>query len=126
MADAVWVQEDPTKDRDSVIQPFHSLSTGIRCLGDTSGTASDHIHLHYWSSEADSGLNMDPRSGEVSEDGNLFGDFLGVFALAIEALAGGAIGSGTAAIEAAKHFFGPSGKEYDLTDLLKPPLPKQP
>lgn len=116
-----WVQVDPSLNRDDVIQWFHNVSTGNRVWGKTSGTLSSNIHL-FRQDGSDSGLNLDATSGQVSKDGNLLGDVLAIGALALEAAVGGAVGVGSAAVNASKTFFAPDGSPIDLTGLIFPPL----
>lgn len=120
MAREQWVQTDPTLNRDDVIQWFHNLTTNNRVYGKTNGFASSNIHLFYQNGE-DSGLNLDPVSGEVSHDGNILGDLLAISMVLVAGAAGGALGASGIAVDSAKELFGPGGK-IDLTQLIFPPL----
>jgi hypothetical protein len=76
-SDYLWVQANPSLNRDDVLQYFVNIQTGQRVWGRTSGSFSDHIHL-YSLAGADSHYNMDPVSGEISKDGNFFGLFISI------------------------------------------------
>jgi hypothetical protein len=71
----LWMQADPTLDRDLLLQWFVNGRTGARVYGRTSGTLSDHIHL-YALTGVDTGCNLDPASGVLKTDGGLLGDLL--------------------------------------------------
>lgn len=122
MAVDQWVQSDTSLNRDNVIQWFHNTSTGNRVYGKTNGFASSNIHLFYQNGE-DSGLNLDPVSGEVSHDGNILGDLLAISMVLVAGAAGGALGASGVAVDSAKNLFGPEQGKIDLTQLIFPPLP---
>lgn len=120
MADPQWLQTDPSLDRDDIEQWFANVHTGNRVWGRTSGTLSDHVHL-YFRNGTDSGLNLDPMTGEVSRDGNVLGDILAVAIIGIAAAAGGAVGAGEAALsDTAKNVFDPSAPSIPA-GLIFPP-----
>lgn len=121
MADPQWVQTDPSLDRDRVIQWFHNVHTGNRVYGATDGTMSDHIHLRFQDG-SNSGLNLDPVTGDVSRDGNVLGTLLAIGILAVEAGVGGALSATGAAVDTAKGFFGPDGQPINMTGLIFPPI----
>jgi hypothetical protein len=95
MATPQWIQVDPTLDRDDVLQFFVNVTTKNRVYGRTDGTLSDHIHLRFLNG-TNSGLNLDPVTGDVTADGNALGDVLAValLALAVTSGAGAAVGAG--------------------------------
>jgi len=120
----LWQQDDDALDRDVDLQWFSEIKTGVSVYGRTSGTASNHIHLYHHDTGADSGLNLDPRTGIVSRDGNPIGDVLATAVVGLEGIAGSLIGSGVAAVNAAKRIASPSGEAVDLTGLVfAPPHP---
>jgi hypothetical protein len=120
----LWQQDDDSLDRDVDLQWFSEIHTGVSVYGRTSGTASNHIHLHRYGSGVDSGLNLDPRTGIIARDGNLLGDVLATAVVGLEGVIGSVIGSGIAAVNAAKRLTAPSGEEIDLTGLVfAPPHP---
>jgi hypothetical protein len=96
----LWTQNDPTLDRDVVLQWFVNTRTGARVYGRTSGFASDHIHL-YSLSGVDTGCNLDPASGALKTNGGLLGDLLTVVgaaaAVAVPGLGGVVAGAVLAA-----------------------------
>jgi len=102
-----WVQQDPTLNRDDVLQYFHNTVTGVRVYGKTSGTMSDHIHMFFLDG-TDSGLNLDPVSGEIKRDGNVLGLITALVVIGIAGAAGGALGGGLGAAQGAKYLFDPS------------------
>ena len=120
----LWQQDDDALDRDVDLQWFSEIKTGVSVYGRTSGTASDHIHLYHFETGADSGLNLDPRTGIVARDGNLIGDLLATAVVGLEGVAGSLLGSGVAAVNAAKALTAPNGERIDLTGLVfAPPHP---
>jgi hypothetical protein len=118
MAADQWVQVDPTLNRDDVLQYFVNIHTKNRVYGRTDGTMSDHIHLHFLNG-TNSGLNLDPASGEISADGNVLGDLLSAGLLAIAASSGNVMAIGAAA-DTAKGLFDPSSPNVP-SGLVFPP-----
>jgi len=122
-----WVQQDPTLNRDEVLQYGVNVHTGIRVWGKTCGFASDHWHLFYQNG-MDSGLNLDPVSGEISRDGNVLGLIFAMVILGIAGAAGGALGAAEGGVaESAKYLFDPSNPSNPsiLAGLIFPPAPKE-
>lgn len=119
---ALWLQVDPSLNRDDIDQWFRNVVTGNRVFGRTDGSFSDHIHLRFPSTGVNSGLNLDPQTGEVSKDGNVLGDLLALGILIAEAGVGGAFGVTGAAVATAKGILGPDGQPIDLAGLIFPPV----
>ena len=115
-----WVQTLPSLNRDDTLQFFHNIHSGNRVYGRTDGTVSDHIHLRFQDGR-NSGLNLDPVSGDVSQDGNVLGNLEALAIIALAAAVGGAVGAGEAALsDTAKNVFDPSAPSIPA-GLIFPP-----
>lgn len=121
-SDYQWVREAGAKyDRDDVLQYFVNIHTGIRCYGRTDGFDSDKIHLRFRDG-TNSGLNLDPVSGDIKPNGNAWGDVVAVALMGLAMTAGGALGAG-ASIDGAKNLFDSTVPHADVpAGLLFPPL----
>ena len=107
-----WVQTLPDLNRDDTLQFFHNIHTGNRVYGRTDGTLSANIHLRFLDGR-NSGLNLDPVSGDVSQDGNVLGNLEALAIIALAAAVGGAVGAGEAALsDTAKNVFDPSARPF--------------
>lgn len=116
-----WIQTDPSLNRDDVIQWFHNITTGNRVYGKTDGFASSNIHLFYQNGQ-DSGLNLDPESGQVDHDGNILGDIIAIASVFVAGAVSGGVGAFSGAItDTAKDMFSGDGQKIDLSQLIFPP-----
>lgn len=95
----LWIRQvdDPTLNRDVVLEWFVNTRTGARVYGRTSGFMSPNIHL-YSLTGVDTGCNLDPDSGVLKTDGGFLGDLLTIVGAAAGVLIPGLGGAAMAAI----------------------------